>query len=87
MTINAKVIDSMRQFAESYAKSTDTFFCIDPDVTESVIQGLSKINNFSVLLYVHAVIMITKKMKLAWHIGIVHVYQCAKEKNVIVCFF
>jgi len=42
MTINSKVIDSMRQFAENYAKSTDTFFCIDFEVTESVIQGLAK---------------------------------------------
>jgi len=36
------VIDSMKQFAESYAKSTDTYFCIDPEVTESVIKGLVK---------------------------------------------
>jgi ferredoxin-thioredoxin reductase catalytic chain len=37
-----KIIDSMKQFAESYAKSTDTFFCTDLEVTESVILGLSK---------------------------------------------
>ena len=42
MTINTKVIDSMKSFAESYAKSTDTFFCSDLDVTESVILGLAK---------------------------------------------
>jgi ferredoxin-thioredoxin reductase catalytic chain len=42
MTITSKTVDSMRQFAESYAKSTGTFFCVDLDVTESVIQGLSK---------------------------------------------
>jgi len=42
MTINLKVIESMKQFAENYAKSTNTFFCIDLDVTDSVIQGLSK---------------------------------------------
>jgi ferredoxin-thioredoxin reductase catalytic chain len=41
MMINSKVIDSMRQFAESYAKSTETYFCIDPEVTESVIIGLA----------------------------------------------
>jgi len=41
MTINSKIIDSMKQFAESYAKSTDTFFCSDLDVTDSVIQGLA----------------------------------------------
>jgi ferredoxin-thioredoxin reductase catalytic chain len=38
---DSKIIESMRQFAESYAKSTDTFFCNDIEVTESVIQGLS----------------------------------------------
>jgi len=42
MTINLKVVESMKQFAESYAKSTDTFFCSDLEVTESVIQGLAK---------------------------------------------
>jgi len=40
--LDLKVIESMRQFAESYAKSTNTFFCSDLEVTESVIQGLSK---------------------------------------------
>jgi hypothetical protein len=33
MAINSKVVDSMRLFAESYAKSTETFFCIDLYVT------------------------------------------------------
>jgi ferredoxin-thioredoxin reductase catalytic chain len=42
MTINKKIIDSMKLFAESYAKSTDTFFCSDLEVTESVILGLAK---------------------------------------------
>jgi len=42
LTIPSKVIESMKQFAESYAKSTNTFFCIDLEVTASVIQGLSK---------------------------------------------
>ena len=41
-TIQPKVLDSMRQFAENYAKSTQTYFCIDLEVTEAVIQGLSK---------------------------------------------
>ena len=41
MKTNPKVVEFIRQFAESYAKSTDTFFCSDLDVTESVIQGLS----------------------------------------------
>jgi len=40
-TTDSKVIESMRQFAENYAKSTDTFFCNDIEVTQSVIQGLS----------------------------------------------
>ena len=41
METNPKIVEFMRQFAESYAKSTNTFFCNDLDVTESVIQGLS----------------------------------------------
>ena len=42
MTINQKIVDSMKQFAGSYAKSTDTYFCSDLEVTESVINGLAK---------------------------------------------
>jgi ferredoxin-thioredoxin reductase catalytic chain len=41
MSINSKVVEQMRLFAENYTKSTDTFFCIDLEVTESVIQGLA----------------------------------------------
>lgn len=41
MTISLKVIDSMKLFAESYAKSTNTFFCSDSEVTDSVIIGLA----------------------------------------------
>ena len=29
--IDQKIIDSMKQFAENYAKSTDNYFCIDFD--------------------------------------------------------
>ena len=39
---STKVLDSIKQFAENYAKSTNTYFCIDPEVTNSVIQGLVK---------------------------------------------
>lgn len=35
-------LDIMRKFAEVYAKRTGTFFCTDPQVTASVIRGLSK---------------------------------------------
>ena len=41
METNPKTVEFMKQFAESYAKSSNTFFCCDLDVTESVIQGLS----------------------------------------------
>ncbi len=37
-----KTIALMKQFAESYAKSTNTFFCIEHEVTEAVILGLAK---------------------------------------------
>jgi ferredoxin-thioredoxin reductase catalytic chain len=40
--INSKMIESMKLFAENYAKTTNTFFCIDPEVTESVLVGLTK---------------------------------------------
>jgi ferredoxin-thioredoxin reductase catalytic chain len=41
MSISPKVIESMKLFAESYAKSTNTFFCNDLEVTKSVIIGLA----------------------------------------------
>jgi len=40
--INCKTIESMQKFAQNYAKSTNTYFCCDSDVTKSVIQGLAK---------------------------------------------
>jgi ferredoxin-thioredoxin reductase catalytic chain len=40
--IDPKIIEAMEVFAENYAKTTNTFFCVDPEVTESVILGLSK---------------------------------------------
>lgn len=35
-------IVSMKLFAENYAKSTNTFFCSDLEITEAVIIGLAK---------------------------------------------
>ncbi len=37
-----KVLEAMKNFAEQYAKRTDTYFCIDPSVTAVVIEGLAK---------------------------------------------
>jgi ferredoxin-thioredoxin reductase catalytic chain len=42
MILLPKILDSMKQFAENYAKSTETYFCSDPEVTESVLVGLAK---------------------------------------------
>lgn len=44
--IDLKLIETMQLFAENYAKTTDTFFCIDPEVTDSVIHGLAKNKEF-----------------------------------------
>ena len=40
-TLSHKTIQAMQKFAQSYAKSTNTYFCCDSDVTNSVIQGLA----------------------------------------------
>ncbi|CAM9094992.1 unnamed protein product [Discosporangium mesarthrocarpum] len=37
-----KNLESMRKFAETYAKRTNTFFCIDSSITAVVINGLAK---------------------------------------------
>lgn len=42
MAISSKVLDSMIMFAESYAKSTNTYFCSDLGITHAVISGLAE---------------------------------------------
>lgn len=37
-----KNLEAMRNFAETYAKRTNTYFCIDLAVTAVVIEGLAK---------------------------------------------
>ncbi|MEA5510421.1 ferredoxin-thioredoxin reductase catalytic domain-containing protein [Crocosphaera sp. UHCC 0190] len=37
-----KVLEAMKNFAEQYAKRTDTYFCSEPSVTAVVIEGLAK---------------------------------------------
>lgn len=37
-----KSLEAMRHFAETYAKRTGTYFCVDPGVTAVVIEGLAK---------------------------------------------
>jgi ferredoxin-thioredoxin reductase catalytic chain len=36
------ILEAMKTFSESYAKSTGTFFCVDEDITKSVVIGLAK---------------------------------------------
>ena len=40
-----EILEAMRQFAESYAKKTNTFFCSDRTVTAFVLEGLAKNKN------------------------------------------
>jgi ferredoxin-thioredoxin reductase catalytic chain len=37
-----KTLEAMRHFSETYAKNTDTYFCVDLSVTAVVIKGLAK---------------------------------------------
>lgn len=37
-----KTLESIKNFAESYAKRTGTYFCAEPSVTAVVIEGLAK---------------------------------------------
>ena len=39
---NDKTLEAMKNFAEQYAKLTDTYFCSEPSVTAVVIQGLAR---------------------------------------------
>lgn len=41
-TNSDKVLEAMKNFAEQYAKRTDTYFCVDPSVTAVVIEGLAR---------------------------------------------
>jgi ferredoxin-thioredoxin reductase catalytic chain len=37
-----KTLEAMKSFSETYAKRTDTYFCVDPSVTAVVIEGLAR---------------------------------------------
>jgi ferredoxin-thioredoxin reductase catalytic chain len=37
-----KILEAMKNFAEQYAKRTDTYFCSDLSVTAVVIEGLAR---------------------------------------------
>ena len=37
-----KTLESMKNFAEQYAKRTDTYFCSDLSVTAVVVEGLAR---------------------------------------------
>jgi ferredoxin-thioredoxin reductase catalytic chain len=37
-----KMLEAMKNFAEQYAKRTNTYFCVDPSVTAVVIEGLAR---------------------------------------------
>jgi ferredoxin-thioredoxin reductase catalytic chain len=37
-----KMLEAMKSFSETYAKNTDTYFCVDPSVTAVVIKGLAR---------------------------------------------
>jgi ferredoxin-thioredoxin reductase catalytic chain len=37
-----KMLDAMKNFSETYAKNTSTYFCADPSVTAVVIKGLAR---------------------------------------------
>jgi ferredoxin-thioredoxin reductase catalytic chain len=39
---NDKTLEAMRHFSETYAKNTNTYFCVDLSVTAVVIKGLAK---------------------------------------------
>ncbi|MBE9118804.1 ferredoxin--nitrite reductase [Lusitaniella coriacea LEGE 07157] len=41
-TKSNKTLAAMKNFAEQYAKRTDTYFCVDSSVTAVVIEGLAK---------------------------------------------
>ena len=36
-----ETLEAMRKFSETYAKRSNTFFCVDPSVTSTVIEGLA----------------------------------------------
>lgn len=37
-----KLLEAMKNFAEQYAKRTETYFCSEPSVTAVVIEGLAR---------------------------------------------
>ncbi len=41
-TSSDKTLEAMRQFSQTYAQRTGTYFCTEPSVTAVVIEGLAK---------------------------------------------
>ncbi len=41
-TSSEKTLEAMRQFSQTYAQRTGTYFCAEPSVTAVVIEGLAK---------------------------------------------
>lgn len=44
-SLKIESIEAMRKFSETYAKRTDTYFCVDLSVTAIVIEGLGRHKN------------------------------------------
>lgn len=42
MKLNPKIVNNLKEFAETYAKSTSTYFCQNVNITGSVILGLAQ---------------------------------------------
>ena len=83
---NQKNLEAMKNFAEQYAKRTDTYFCADPSVTAVVIQGLARHKEELGSPLCPCRHYEDKEAEVKKPIGIVLAYPCEREKNVIVCY-
>lgn len=43
--VQDKTLKAIKNYAEQYAKRTGTYFCVDPSVTATVIEGLTRHKN------------------------------------------
>ncbi len=80
-----KSLEAMRHFSETYAKRTNTFFCVDPGVTAVVIEGLARHKDELGSPFAPAATTKIRRLKFMLVIGIAPASLCESVKNVTAC--
>ena len=84
---NEKTLEAMKNFSETYAKRTGTYFCSEPSVTAVVIEGLAKHKDELGAPLCPCRHYEDKEAEVKPPTGTVPAFPCASAKSVTVCYF